>query len=779
MTEVRFYLLDLDYRFRSGRTEVRLWGITDGGGRVVLFDRSLRPYFYVVTEKPEFLEPSLKDVPGVGGYELKQVKLFGRPVNAFKVYVSNLDKLESVAKTVSKLDGSSGVYEDDLRHSQHYLLDYDVKPCGWHVVEVEKVDRDGLKVDGAYKVLTPPKAIEHIGRVAFRVLAFYMVPLPSRGSPKPERDRIACLAVRTNDGFEEVLDSERLSERKVLQRFIEIVDEFDPDIIVGYGTNRRDWEYLIKRAKINGLVLKFGRDGAEPHRSLYGHISIAGRIALDLYDYAEDIPDIKIKTLENLASYIGAEIKAEPLEEPDIAALWATSEGRQRVLEYSADRCRLVMEAFEEFIEYGCQLSNLVCIPLDHVCTAAVGFRVESYLMKCSRLFGELIPKRVEKPYRPYAGAIVLNPKPGLHENIAVLDFRSMYPNIMMKYNVSPDTYVEPEVEVDPEDVYVAPEVGHRFLKKPDGFYREALRRLLEARAEVRQKLKGLNPESAEYRVLDARQRAIKVVTNAVYGYAGWIGARWYRRPIAEATTAWGRETLRKTIEYARSIGLDIIYGDTDSIFVRYDEDKVEKLIRYVAEHEGLEIKPDAIYVRIIFTEAKKRYAGILTDGRVDIVGLEAVRGDWCEAARRIQREVIKIILETGSPDRAVEKARDLIAEVKAGKVPLRELVIWKAITRPIEEYRVRAPHVEAAKRLIKMGWEVEPGDKVGFVIVRGSGKLYDRVQPYQFVKQEDVDYSYYVENQVLPAVLRVLKVFDYDRSSLETVRQKGQMRLF
>ncbi|RLI23036.1 DNA polymerase II, partial [Candidatus Bathyarchaeota archaeon] len=164
---------------------------------------------------------------------------------------------------------------------------------------------------------------------------------------------------------------------------------------------------------------------------------------------------------------------------------------------------------------------------------------------------------------------------------------------------------------------------------------------------------------------------------------------------------------------------------------------------------------------------------------RVDIVGLEAVRGDWCEAARRIQREVIKIILETGSPDRAVEKARDLIAEVKAGKVPLRELVIWKAITRPIEEYRVRAPHVEAAKRLIKMGWEVEPGDKVGFVIVRGSGKLYDRVQPYQFVKQEDVDYSYYVENQVLPAVLRVLKVFDYDRSSLETVRQKGQMRLF
>lgn len=776
---MKFYLLDVDSRFRGGKAEIRLWGVTDKGERAVLFDGSFRQYFYLVTEKPSLIEQALKNVPGVEDYEFKQVRLFGKPVKAFKIYVSNPDTLEPVVKAVSKLEGFGGVYEDDLRYSQHYLLDRDVRPCGWHVAEGDEVDRGGLKVDKAYSVSVPPKTIDDCGRVAFRVLAFYMIPLPSKGSPKPERDKVACLAIRTNDGFKEVLDSEKLGEKGLLRKFIEAIDRFDPDIIVGYGTNRRDWEYLIKRAEVNGLTLRVGRDGSEPHRSLYGHISIAGRIALDLYDYAEDIQDIKIKTLENLASYMGVEAKVEPLEEPDIAAMWTTLEGRQRVLEFADDRCRLVMEAFEEFIEYGCQLSNLVCIPLDHVCTAAVGFRVESYLMKWSRLFGELVPKRVEKPYRPYAGAIVLTPKPGLHENIAVLDFRSMYPNIMVKYNVSPDTYVEPGVKVDPGDVYVSPEVGHRFLKKPDGFYREALKMLLKTRAEVRQRLKGLNPESAEYRVLNARQEAIKVITNAIYGYAGWIGARWYRQPIAEATTAWGRETLRKTIEYARKIGLEIIYGDTDSIFVRYDEDKVGKLIRYVAEHEGLEIKPDAMYSRILFTEAKKRYAGILTDGRIDIVGLEAVRGDWCEAARRAQREVVKIILETGSPEEAVKRARDIIAEVKAGKIPLRELIIWKAITRPLEEYKVKTPHVEAAKRLTEMGWEVGLGDKVGFVIVKGVSKLYDRVMPYQFVKKEDVDYYYYVENQVIPAVLRVLGVFGYDRDSLEALKRRGQMKLF
>ncbi|HIC96236.1 TPA: DNA polymerase II, partial [Candidatus Bipolaricaulota bacterium] len=367
----------------------------------------------------------------------------------------------------------------------------------------------------------------------------------------------------------------------LIRRFLRIVEEFDPDILVGYGSNRRDWTYLAKRAELNGLKLRVGRDGSEPHRSLYGHISIAGRIALDLYDYVEDIPAIKIKTLENLASYLGSEAEVEKLEEPDIPPLWADPEARVKVLEYSADRCRLIMECFDEFIEYACQLSNLVCIPLDHVCTAAVGFRVEFYLMKCSRAFGELIPKRVEKPYRPYAGAVVLKPKPGLHENVVALDFRSMYPNIMMKYNISPDTYVEPGVEVDPDEVYTAPEVGHRFLRKPDGFYRGALKRLLEARAEIRKMLKGLSPGSAEYRVLDARQKAIKVITNAVYGYCGWIGARWYRRPIAEATTAWGRELLKKTLAYARRVGLEVIYGDTDSIFVRYDEERVRRLIDY------------------------------------------------------------------------------------------------------------------------------------------------------------------------------------------------------
>ena len=181
-------------------------------------------------------------------------------------------------------------------------------------------------------------------------------------------------------------------------------------------------------------------------------------------------------------------------------------------------------------------------------------------------------PKRVEQPYIPYAGGLVLSPKPGLHENIAVLDFKSMYPNIMITYNLSPDTYIAPEEPEPPSGVFVAPEVGHKFRKAPPGFYKEALTYLINVRGNIRQKMKTLNPRTVEYHVLDARQKAVKIITNAAYGYAGWIGARWYIKPVAEAASAWGRHIILTASQMAEKAGIAVVYGDTDSLFLSYDQ---------------------------------------------------------------------------------------------------------------------------------------------------------------------------------------------------------------
>jgi len=355
-----------------------------------------------------------------------------------------------------------------------------------------------------------------------------------------------------------------------------------------------------------------------------------------------------------------------------------------------------------------------------------------------------------------------------------------MYPNIMITYNLSPDTYVSPKEPIPPCGVYEVPEVRHRFRKEPAGFYKEVLSYLIKVRDEIRSRMKMISPESVEYRVLDARQKAVKVITNASYGYAGWIGARWYMKPVAEAATAWGRHMILNAIKMAEKAGLKVVYGDTDSIFLKHEPEKIEKLSKEIEEKLGLEIKPDKVYVRIFFTEAKKRYAGLLPDGQLDIVGLEVIRGDWAVVAKKVQGKVLEIILREQSPKKAAQFVQQFIYELRQRRVPYRDLIIWKTLTKPVEEYEVKASHVEAAKMLMKKGWKLAVGDKIGYVAVLGTGRFYERVKPYAFASFDEVDIEYYVSKQVVPAAVRILESFGITEEQLLTskVEEKETRRL-
>ncbi|MEZ0319983.1 MAG: DNA polymerase II [Pyrobaculum sp.] len=778
---VKFWPLDVTYAVVGGVAEVRVFGVFDNGERGVVVDRDFRPYFYVECPScsAEALKAHLMRVAPLESVELVERRYMGRPRQFFRVVARVPEDVRRLREEAKKLAGVEEVYEADIRYYMRYMIDRGVVPCIWNVVEVEPAGKLGNMP--AYRVGAwlgtergfPPE---------LRVLAFDIEVYNERGSPDPARDPVVMLAVKTSDGREEVFEASGRDDRGVLRAFVDFVRQYDPDVLVGYNSNGFDWPYLSERFKAVGVSLKVDRLGGVPQQSVYGHWSVVGRANVDLYNIVDEFPEIKLKTLDRVAEYFGVMKRDERVLIPGhkIYEYWRDEKKRPLLRRYVLDDVRSTLGLAEKLLPFLIQLSSVSGLPLDQVAAASVGNRVEWMLLRYAYQMGEVAPNREEREYEPYKGAIVLEPRPGLYDDVLVLDFSSMYPNVMMKYNLSPDTYLEPGEPEPPEGVYVAPEVGHRFKKSPPGFVPTVLKQLVELRRAVREEARRYLPDSPEYRVLDERQRALKIMANAMYGYLGWVGARWYKREVAESVTAFGRFILRDAIDYARRLGISVIYGDTDSLFVKMHE-KVDELIQYIENRHGIEIKVEKDYEKVLFTEAKKRYAGLLRDGRIDIVGFEVVRGDWCELAKEVQLRVIEIILKSRDAAEArqngVKYVRGVVEDLKNYRFDLDDLIIWKTLDKELGEYKSYPPHVHAAMVLKKHGYKVGKGVTIGYVVVKGAGGVAERSMPYILVTDMGkIDVDYYVERQIIPAALRVSEAIGVKESDLKTGRREKSL---
>ena len=748
---MRFWLLDIA---SEPGARIDLW-LKDEASSTWLCRLSYPQSFYIVGLGDKAV--ALLEAEGLR-FERCGRRIRGKPVDAFKVYARR-DDLEDYAAKLAKRIGDVEIYEADLRSSIKYLLEGDVRPCSWIEVDAPEVGvEDSIRVLGEGEV----RQAEDAPPPRLRTAAIDVVFFAEKGSARPDRDPVRLISLCFDDGSELQLEGE---EPEILRSLVSAIRDKDPDILVGFGVNRLQWGYLVERAKRLGIRLDLGRLGAEPRTSVHGHVSIRGRLNIDLEDMARDIPELTIENLEEFVSYLGIDARLDTIEEYELAEKWA--EDRESVKRYSMQRAKAILKAFEALRDFIFSLSSLTYMPADYVLTASAGFRVENYLMSLAVKVGELIPKRSEVVHVSYPGGLVKEPIRGMHENVAVLDFRSMYPSLIIKYNISFDT-------LSPSGENVAPN-GYRFRARPEGFLPRALKTLLEERRRIQERLRRLPPDSVEARILDARQRAVKIIANAIYGYTGWAGARWYSREVAEATTAWGREVISSTIKRAEELGMKVVYSDTDSLFLKNYESRLEKLVEWIEKDLGLEAKLEKIFKRIVFTEAKKRYAGITEEGRIEIVGLEAVRGDWSMIAREAQKAVLEALLKTGDPGEALRKAKEYVRMLKRGEVDRKKLIIWRQITRPLSEYSATQPHIIVARELIKEGWRIQPGDKVGYVIARGSGPLYSRARPYFKISREEIDWEYYIEKQVAPACGRVLeavgvkaeKILETDESTL------------
>ncbi len=356
-----------------------------------------------------------------------------------------------------------------------------------------------------------------------------------------------------------------------------------------------------------------------------------------------------------------------------------------------------------------------------------------------------------------------------------IIAHNSLYPSITITHNVSPETLYCQCVNGDKSGgVHQVPGKEYYFCKTHPGFVSATLKTLVDKRRKIKDQMKGMDPESEEYRMMDNRQHALKILANASYGYYGYAGSRWYSRVCAQSITAWGRYYIQKVIRKAEKMGYEVVYGDTDSLFVRVRSEKEgEKLLEAVNRTlpGAMELEFQGLYRAGIFVPAKtglaakKRYALIDEEGEITIRGFEIVRRDWSPIARETQEKVLLAVLRDNSPEQALSIAKKTVQRIQKGAVDMDRMIIHTQLTRPLKEYEQIGPHVVAAQKALKRGRPIAQGSMISYVVTKGSGSISERAEPAEDAENYDPDY--YVNNQVVPAAMRVLAAFGYTEGDL------------
>jgi DNA polymerase I len=264
-----------------------------------------------------------------------------------------------------------------------------------------------------------------------------------------------------------------------------------------------------------------------------------------------------------------------------------------------------------------------------------------------------------------------------------------------------------------------------------------------------------------------------------------YVRARWYSREAAESVTAWGRQYIQGVGKKAEDAGFNVLYQDTDSIFLLMGDKKEEDVVNFMNKinselPESMELELEDFYKRGVFVAkktkeekgAKKKYALINKEGKIKIRGFELVRRDWSKVARDTQRAVLRTILEEGSKEKAIQIVRDVIENLKTGNVDLNELVIYTQLKK--KNYVVTSPELAAAEKARKRKMKIKIGSIIGYIITKQGNSISERSELIEYAKDYDPDY--YINNQVLPAVLRILGELGYTEDDIKYLGKQSSL---
>ncbi|MEQ9716387.1 MAG: DNA-directed DNA polymerase I [Candidatus Asgardarchaeum sp.] len=361
---------------------------------------------------------------------------------------------------------------------------------------------------------------------------------------------------------------------------------------------------------------------------------------------------------------------------------------------------------------------------------------------------GQVSTKAIIKG-KKYMGAIVVEPIEGVHFNVVVLDFASLYPSIIKRWNLSYETIRCPHEECKSN---VIPETSHWVCKKRRGITSALVGFLRDIRVKWF-KMKAKDPsiskdERSMYKVIQA---TLKVFINATYGVFGSEHFELYCPPVAESTTALGRFSIMKTKEKAEEMGIKVIYGDTDSVFLyNPTPEQVEHLKRWSINSLGIELDVDKVYRWVALSNRKKNYLGVLENGTIDVKGLLGKKRNTPEFAKKAFHEILQVLSKVNNMEdfelakkKIIKIVQEAYRKLERGEVSLEDLAIKVQLTKPLKAYTKTTPqHVKAARLLEHKGKKVLVGQIISFVKTTTS----PGVKPIELAKISEIDIQKYKE---------------------------------
>ncbi|KAL0449857.1 UNVERIFIED_CONTAM: DNA polymerase delta catalytic subunit [Sesamum latifolium] len=798
---------------------IRIFGVTKEGHSVCCLVHGFEPYFYIscppgmgpddIFHFHQILEGRMREanrnskVPkfvrrielvqrrSIMYYQQQSSQPFLKIVVALPTMVTSC---RGILDRGIQIDGlgmkSFMTYESNVLFALRFMIDCNIVGGNWIEVPHGKYKKTARNL--SYCQLDFSDLISHVPEgefskmAPFRILSFDIECAGRKGLfPEPTHDPVIQVAnlvtlqgedqpfvrnVMTLKSCAPIVGVDVMSfdtEKELLLAWRDFIREVDPDIIIGYNICKFDLPYLIQRAEVLGIAefpilgrIRNSRvrvkDTTFSSRQ-YGtreskEVTVEGRLQFDLLQAMQRDHKLSSYSLNSVSAHFLNEQK-EDVHHSIISDLQnGNSETRRRLAVYCLKDAYLPQRLLDKLM-----------FVYNYVEMA----RVLSQLLRKAKQKNLVIPnvKQAGSEQGTYEGATVLEARAGFYEKpIATLDFASLYPSIMMAYNLCYCTLVTPEdarkLNLPPECVNKTPS-GETFVKSnlQKGILPEILEELLTARKRAKADLKEAK-DPLEKAVLDGRQLALKISANSVYGFTGATIGQLPCLEISSSVTSYGRQMIehtKKLVEDKFTVlggyehNAEVIYGDTDSVMVQFGVSSVEEAMnlgREAADYiSGTFIKPiklefEKIYYPYLLI-SKKRYAGLY----------------WTNP-----KKFDKMDTKERDIPGAVQYVKNTISDLLMNRMDLSLLVITKGLTKTGDDYEVKAAHVELAERMRKRDAATAPnvGDRVPYVIIKAAkgAKAYERSEDPIYVLENNIpiDPHYYLENQISKPLLRIFE---------------------